>query len=88
MTQLKASDLLCQRNVAPDLHYLGSTLSAAAVGLCNMMLHMFHMTNYTTQKEEGGGSIRVRRKGGRGEVGWGWGLDKFWEMRMRKRVMK
>lgn len=44
-----------------DLHYLGSSLSAAAVGLCNMMLHMFHMTNYTIQKEEGGGSVRVKR---------------------------
>lgn len=51
--QLNASELLCQRNVAPDLHYLGYSLSAAAVWLCNMMLHMFHMTNYTIQKEEG-----------------------------------
>lgn len=43
--QLNDSDLLCQKNVAPDLHYLGSGLSAAAVGLCNMMPHMLHMTN-------------------------------------------
>lgn len=63
MTQLNASDLLRQRNAAPDLHYLGSSPSAAAVGLCNMMLHMFHMTNYTIQKEEGGGSVRGKEKG-------------------------
>lgn len=54
-----------KRNVAPYLHYLGSSLSAAAVRLCNMMLHMSHMTNYTIQKEEGGGSVRIRRKGRR-----------------------
>lgn len=65
MMQLYASDLLCHSSVASDLHYLGSSLSAAAVGLCNMMLHMFHMNNYTIQKEEGRGSVRVRRKGRR-----------------------
>ena len=28
------------------------------------MLHMFHMTNYTIQKEVGRRSVRVRRRGG------------------------
>lgn len=39
-------------------------LAAAVVGLCNMMLHMFHMTNYTIQKEEGRWNVRVRKRGG------------------------
>lgn len=51
MMQLYASDLPCQSNVAPDLHYLGLSLSAPAVGLCNVTLGMFHMTNYTMQNE-------------------------------------
>lgn len=50
-----------EKALPPHLHYLRSSPSAAAVGLCNMMLHMFHMTNYTTQKKEGGGSVRPRK---------------------------
>lgn len=30
-----------------------------------MTLHIFHMTNYTIQKKEGGGSVQIRRKGRR-----------------------
>ena len=57
-----------------------------------MMLHMFHMTNYTIQKEEGGGSVRVRRKGRRRRTKDNDEEDEetgqIWEMWMRKRLMK
>lgn len=37
--------------------------AAAAVGLCNVMLHMLHMTNYTIQKDEERRSINAEEKG-------------------------